>query len=668
MKKLPSQNSTSFQEEINKLFEHFTIKPDEAYIQNFCEQSLKKIELRTFQKFIGEYLSYEGHRGLLVYWGLGSGKTLGAVSVCNTIKDKDIVIILPASLKDNFKYFMDTYYTGDSKINYVSYNASNLVDQVDRIIDGFNDKIVIVDEAHGFFQNVISGQAKQAITVHDKMVKAKNAKFVFMTGTPITGDPFELSPMFNVLRAPKTALPKDIDEFYEYFVSDEFNSIKNKEIFQDRITGLVSYYRGIKDEHRDVVPEHRSTEIIKVPMGQAQWASYITVRSKELDDERKSKYAKKAFKKEIYKKESRASIGTFKILSAQVCDFAFPADVEKKFKEMQSNMQKIPEIAETKWQLMTESYSFAQIYEMLPQLSNKHKKIIDEIVQDIGYKKFCFTPFKIVGSRILGKMLEQTGFHRITEKDLDKELPNRRSFIIIDGDTKEKDKMIRLFNKKDNIRGEKIELLIGTRVVEAGVSLSNVRKIYVLKPQWRANILRQAIGRAIRTCSHTDLPKEERTVDVKIYLSTVPNPSLKVKLDIDGGRTTDEYLYDISSKRETLIKTFEEAMQEISVDCKFNLADNELKGQKVNCRICENPGKILYPDDIKEHILRGSSCVAKITERVLKDYIHQGKKYKKDMYDNLYEWDSKSEMYKEIGFIKEGKVYIESGEDFTFLL
>ena len=75
----------------------------------------------------------------------------------------------------------------------------NFLKQVEKV-GRLNGKMIVIDESHIFFQNVISGKARQAIEVFEMMFNARDNKYLFLTGTPISGDPFELVPMFNLLK------------------------------------------------------------------------------------------------------------------------------------------------------------------------------------------------------------------------------------------------------------------------------------------------------------------------------------------------------------------------------------------------------------------------------------------------------------------------------------
>ena len=62
-------------------------------------------ELLPYQKLVRDYLLLESpYRGLLVYHGLGSGKTCSAIGVAESLlSTKKVFILLPASLQSNFR-------------------------------------------------------------------------------------------------------------------------------------------------------------------------------------------------------------------------------------------------------------------------------------------------------------------------------------------------------------------------------------------------------------------------------------------------------------------------------------------------------------------------------------------------------------------------------------
>ena len=113
-------NRKIFIQKINELFiKHFQeIKEDKTKIS--CDKDdNSKFSLLTHQKVIKDYFNlYTPYRGLLLYHGLGSGKTCSSIALAEGMKnDKNIILLTPASLKMNF--FSELKKCGDEiyKIN-----------------------------------------------------------------------------------------------------------------------------------------------------------------------------------------------------------------------------------------------------------------------------------------------------------------------------------------------------------------------------------------------------------------------------------------------------------------------------------------------------------------------------------------------------------------------
>ena len=76
----------------------------EAEKEVSCKQRSEDFSLMTHQKIVRDYLSlYTPYRGLLLYHGLGSGKTCSSIAIAEGLKtNKQIMIMTPASLKTNY--------------------------------------------------------------------------------------------------------------------------------------------------------------------------------------------------------------------------------------------------------------------------------------------------------------------------------------------------------------------------------------------------------------------------------------------------------------------------------------------------------------------------------------------------------------------------------------
>ena len=98
-------NRKIFVKKINELFKDYLkeIQSSESGIS--CNSSAnEEFSLLTHQKIVRDYLNiYTPYRGLLLYHGLGSGKTCSSIALAEGMKsDKKIVVMTPASLKMNF--------------------------------------------------------------------------------------------------------------------------------------------------------------------------------------------------------------------------------------------------------------------------------------------------------------------------------------------------------------------------------------------------------------------------------------------------------------------------------------------------------------------------------------------------------------------------------------
>ena len=150
--------------------------------------------------------------------------------------------------------------------------------------------------------------------------------------------------------------------------------------------------------------------------------------------------------------------------------------------------------------------------------------------------------------------------------------------MIYDLDKDIADKQIKLFNSADNIRGEKIKILIITLSGAEGISLSCVRSVLMLEPHWNMTILKQVIGRAVRNNSHVKLEPEERYVKTYLYLTTATesqktNETFRMK---HKSKTTDEVIFEKAELKQKNIDKLLSLMKESAFDCNIHAKKNGL--------------------------------------------------------------------------------------------
>lgn len=107
-------NKKAFSDSITRIFLKYrktdidpldTADSEEDLCMRRGDMSVNSRELFSYQKIVREYLMMETpYRGLLLYHGLGSGKTCSSIAVAESLlSTKKCYIMLPASLADNYK-------------------------------------------------------------------------------------------------------------------------------------------------------------------------------------------------------------------------------------------------------------------------------------------------------------------------------------------------------------------------------------------------------------------------------------------------------------------------------------------------------------------------------------------------------------------------------------
>jgi len=288
---------------INSIFEQYTqeLSKEESSNTISCDNigtgsGSGAFSLLTHQKLVRDYLNlYTPYRGLLLYHGLGSGKTASSIAIAEGMKTtKKILVMTPASLRDNymeelkkagdFLYKRNQYWEWISveknpeyldtlssilhlQVEYIKkkkgawlVNVSkpsnyteiaedyakkkSLEDQIDEMIhvkysfinynglrtpklkeltnnftrNIFDDKVVIIDEAHNFISRIVNKLGKEKdvpldkhgnkehlpramfLKLYEMILSARNARVVLLTGTPIVNYPNEIAILFNILR------------------------------------------------------------------------------------------------------------------------------------------------------------------------------------------------------------------------------------------------------------------------------------------------------------------------------------------------------------------------------------------------------------------------------------------------------------------------------------
>jgi len=606
---------------------------------NIHENDNQIIELHNYQKFIGVYLDYRStNKSILLYHGLGSGKTATAINVYNALYNAsdgwNVFILIKASLHNDpwlkdIKKFLEKneYNSRYANIRFVHYDSpkadKDFIDVIKQS-DGSKKNLYIIDEAHNFiknvYNNIINKAGKRAQTIYDLILEDKKnndtTRVILISATPAVNTPYELVLIFNLLR--ENIFPETELKFNEIFISSDGNSLNpdTKNMFQRRIIGLVSYYKGATSDlyaKRNIIQRD-------LRMDEFQYRIYKHYENIE----KKLELANKGKKSTVYKSYTRqASNFIFPFMSGDMTGENRPRPSSFKIseKDAQSLMENknISEIDKEKEELLNlynetlKQYisSFDSFLDNINKNDHDNKHTLNDDIEiykkDYKYKfgeffknhknksklfttmyecsakmtAICFNTFKskgpilvysnyvrMEGLEIFRIYLKYFGFDEFSINSDGNDYFRYCSFT---GDIsqEERTKILKEFNNKENLHGKKIRIIMISPAGSEGISLKNIRQVHIMEPYWHEVRIEQLIGRAIRQCSHKDIPMQDRIVDIYRYNAVGPN----------GEETTDKIIQTNAYAKHLLIDSFLQVVRQVAIDCELfkdvNMTDNK---------------------------------------------------------------------------------------------
>lgn len=562
----PKISDPNFNKKINKIYDKYTIPKKKKTFNQICFP--KSYELQMPQKFVSQYINPKTpYKGVLVYHRIGAGKTCTAVRIGEEWKNhRKIVVVVPASLKGNFRNELRTqcagnaYLTNDERKKLSEHHPSdkeymNIIKKSDERIDkhykiysynkfielasedeiSLNNSVLIVDE----IQNMISEGGRYYDILYDLITNAPpSLRVVLLSATPMFDKPNELALTMNLLRIPKE-LPvgKEFDKTFikmKRGTSDKISlSIQNGDLFKQHVKGYISYFRGAPSY---VFPE-MTIKYVKCVMSSFQYNAYKSVLKNEMADVGNMRTQNK-MDKSVDELPNNFYIGT-----RFISNVVFP------------NKQ----IGDAG----LESFKSKHIINNLDKYSIKISKIIKKVNSCRG-KVFIYSNFKEHGGiKSIIRVLDEFGY-----KNYMKHGEGKKRYAIWSGEesTSVKEQIKAIYNMNENLEcGNKIKILLGSPSIKEGVSLAGVQQVHILEPYWNQAKMDQIIGRASRYCSHKNMEEERRKVKVYVYLATHP----------DEEETVDQYILSLAEKKNKIIREFEKLIKEVAVDCTLNKSLNK---------------------------------------------------------------------------------------------
>lgn len=474
--KYPDVNDPGLQLKIANILE-FTISSSESEI------------LFPYQDFVRKYMSpYTPYEYLILYHSLGSGKTIAAISIAVdnylVLGKKSCIITKGSSSENNFKEQIEIYANISKKkfprnifqyIHYIelSNKIRNNSDEFTKEL--FSNKVFIMDEIHnikdikenGTLQNICKG-----------IQLSKDSKFIYLTATPMVDNSKEIE---SLLLLTNRKLPKKYDD----------------EILKQQLNGIVSYSSRSMKKAKEKNMGNRTI------LGEKYYVSYI--KDKQLEMYLKMYPNSKNVYQDIIQLSlfcSREGVYGDSLISRRFLIKDEVQHAEKKYSYNKYNISKVnmADVTSSKLDM------FSSVYNNLLKILRNTKT----------GKIFIFLEH-VHGSGIimLSAILEANGY-KITGG----EHRNLRGkfFTICVGDTTlcpNLEERLKLFNSPDNKQGERIQILIGSKIVGESVNLTNVKQFHFISHHWNNSYLEQSKGRVIREKSHDNIEDE---VEIYVHL------------------------------------------------------------------------------------------------------------------------------------------------------
>lgn len=505
---------------------------------------------------------------------------------------------------------------------------------VDRIYN-LDNAILIVDEAHNITGNSIKGN-EYGKAVNKILECSKNLRIVLLSATPMKNAADDIIPLLNYLRPKDHPIERD----------KVFNANRNhlmdfkpggEDYLRKMSRGYVSFLRGADPltfaERIDmgVIPPGLSfTKVIRCFMNKFQLQSYKHVIETYLDSlEKKSGAVANFVFPGFSQNKSNELIGYYGIDGM--------TDVKKQLKNNQENLvKKISETILKEYNikdplnlmyLNENNYITGEIFseQYLKHFSIKFYHALKSL-NELTYEKrgtgtaFVFSNLVRVGIELFQEVLNSNGYLEYQENISSYQIkPNTRCYFCGHQHSQHKSKQINIpphdfypatyvsvtgksddnadqipeekhrilkqvFNNVENKDGKFIKIVLGSKVMNEGITLRNVKEVHILDVHFNLGKVDQAIGRAIRFCTHYDVSNESNvfpTVEIYKYVAS-----------LESELSAEEELYMKAELKYKLVNKTGRILQEEAIDCPLNRNGNvfaeELK-KYANCGTDNNP-------------------------------------------------------------------------------
>jgi superfamily II DNA or RNA helicase len=555
-------------------------------------------------------------------------------------------------------------------------------------ITNMNNSLLIIDEAHNLTGNEYGEALKKIIK------ESENLRIILLTATPMKNLADDIIDLLNFIRPLNDQIHRD-----KIFTSESNYNMKIKpggiEYLKEKARGYISFFRGnipftfAKRVDKGIIPNGLLfTPVIKCFMENFQNKTY-QIANKNIDDklDRGSSSAAN-FVFPGLNKEKNDIIGYHSNEGINIIQSQINTDgnklrslINKKLfngnlsPEVEENFIIINDKKNISGYLLKKEYLKYFSIKFYKAINRIEKLFIDVSDKQIGTVFIYSNLVKAGGIEIFAEVLIMNGYLEYQENSKNYDIKDETidyktglkfidykkkfnvnnfapaTFILITGTDENTDEIpevkqriiAEVFNSTNNIDGRLIKICLGSKVMNEGVTLQNIKEIHILDVHYNLGKVDQVIGRGIRMCKHINsITDDNRFPKVNIYRYVVShlekkNKKFTKKEKIMAPLTSDEILYQKAELKYLTIKNIEHALKEIAIDCPLLLNGNIFPEELEKSKDCVYPtlenvkaGKKICPVLCDFH-----ECDLKCDSKKLNDkyYDNKEKTYKLNLKD-----------------------------------
>tara|TARA_A100001011_G_scaffold117805_1_gene124346 strand:+ start:2329 stop:5886 length:3558 start_codon:yes stop_codon:yes gene_type:complete len=502
----------------------------------------------------------------------------------------------------------------------------------------FSNRLIIIDEVHNIRMTPDNSDKRVAVELEKLVSNVENMRLLFLSATPMYNSYKEIIWLIGILNkndGRSVMSTKDVFTSDGNFkIGDDGEEI-GKELLMRKATGYVSFVRGenpytfpFRIWPMEFSPENTYQNILKPTIqlngrSIAQPIEMLSVYLANIGDVQEISYRyiidrlkKGAGQDPLRNMPSFENMEAFGYTLLQrpleALNMVYPdsrltdeADIDSKDLVGKGGLQRIMKYDESttplfkgNFQYKTEEYGHIFSPDQIGRYSGKIKNICDSIVNSKGIV-LIYSQYLDGGLVPISLALEEIGFKRAGQnKSLFKTPPteeidalsfkpkgqhgdnfNQASYVIISGDkalSPDNAADVTLATQQDNVDGSKVKVIMISQAGSEGIDFKFIRQVHVLDPWYNMNRIEQIIGRAVRTCSHKDVPFKDRNVEIYLYGSLLNNIREEA---------ADIYLYRLAELKAIQIGQVTRALKESSVDCLLNFEQAGFTVEQMNMTV-----------------------------------------------------------------------------------